>query len=127
MPDTVDDTWMCFHYLMWVAMKNAADMRAGESVAVVGTGGVGANCLQISRAFGGDKIIAIDIADDKLKAMRALGATHTINASTENVVDRIREITGIIINSLFILLYHTNTIKICIIIIHLPFTEHRFC
>jgi succinate semialdehyde reductase (NADPH) len=67
---------------------------AGESIAVVGTGGVGANCLQISRAFGGDKIIAIDIADDKLKAMKSLGATHTINALKENVVDRIKEITG---------------------------------
>jgi len=84
----------CAIFTAYGAMKNAADMRAGENVAVIGTGGVGANCLQISRAFGGDKIIAIDIADDKLKAMKALGATHVINASKENVIDRIKEITN---------------------------------
>jgi Zn-dependent alcohol dehydrogenase len=84
----------CAIFTAYGAMKNAADMRAGETVAIVGTGGVGANCLQIARAFGGDKIIAIDISDDKLKAMKPLGATHLINASKENVVDRIKEITG---------------------------------
>jgi len=69
-------------------------MRPGESVAVIGTGGVGANCLQISRAFGADKIIAIDINDEKLAMMGKLGATHTINALKENVTERIRAITG---------------------------------
>jgi len=84
----------CAIFTAYGAMKNAADMRAGETVAVVGTGGVGANCLQIARAFGAEQIIAIDISDDKLKAMKPLGATHTINAKKENVIDRLKEITG---------------------------------
>jgi len=38
------------------AVKNTAELRAGESVAVLGTGGVGANCIQVARAFGADKV-----------------------------------------------------------------------
>src|SRR5439155_18338720 len=69
-------------------------LRGGESVALVATGGVGSNVLQIARAFGAAPNIAIDIRNDKLAAARELGATHTINGRTEAVVDRVRAITG---------------------------------
>ena len=62
------------------AVKHAADVRVGESVAVIGCGGVGASVIQISKAFGAAQIIAVDVADDKLRQMKQLGATHTINA-----------------------------------------------
>ncbi len=85
----------CAVFTAYGAVKHAADVRPGESVAVIGTGGVGANCLQISRAFGASHVIAIDINDDKLKAMRKLGATHTINSkTTPNLADAIKSITG---------------------------------
>jgi succinate semialdehyde reductase (NADPH) len=84
----------CAMFTAYGAIRNGADLRGGESVAVVATGGVGSNVIQIARAFGAAPIIAIDIRDDKLAAARELGATHTINGRTEEVVDRVRAITG---------------------------------
>eukprot|EP00455_Lapot_gusevi_P047142 TRINITY_DN6328_c0_g2_i4.p1 TRINITY_DN6328_c0_g2~~TRINITY_DN6328_c0_g2_i4.p1 ORF type:complete len:409 (-),score=63.67 TRINITY_DN6328_c0_g2_i4:46-1242(-) len=98
LPPSVDHTDACVLgcaiFTAYGAVKNAGNVQAGESVAVIGAGGVGANCLQIARAFGATTIIAIDISDDKLSTMPALGATHIINALQENVEARIREITG---------------------------------
>lgn len=83
----------CAIFTAYGALRNAADLRAGESVAVIATGGVGSNLLQIARAFGAFPIIAVDVREDKLMASRQLGATHTVNSSQENVGERIREIT----------------------------------
>lgn len=84
----------CAVFTAYGAMRHAAEMRAGDSVAVIGVGGVGSSCLQIARAFGATEVIAVDVQDEKLSNARALGATHTVNASTEDVVERIKEITG---------------------------------
>jgi len=84
----------CAIFTAYGAVRNSGDIRPGETVAVIGAGGVGANCLQFCRAFGAEKVIAVDVSDDKLKAMPALGATHTINALKEDVKERILEITG---------------------------------
>ena len=84
----------CAMFTAYGAVRNGAELRAGESVAVVATGGVGSNVLQVARAFGASPIIAIDIRDDKLAAARVLGATHTINSRTDDVTDRVRAITG---------------------------------
>lgn len=84
----------CAVFTAYGAMRHAAEMRAGDSVAVIGVGGVGSSCLQIARAFGAAEIIAVDVQDDKLENARKLGATHTINAMKEDVVDKIKEITG---------------------------------
>ncbi|KAG0586878.1 hypothetical protein KC19_2G124300 [Ceratodon purpureus] len=84
----------CAVFTGYGAMKNAADMRAGETVAVIGTGGVGSSCVQVARAFGGRIVIGVDISDKKLEMAKQMGATHTINAAKEDVPERIREITG---------------------------------
>eukprot|EP00252_Welwitschia_mirabilis_P013909 TRINITY_DN307_c0_g1_i2.p1 TRINITY_DN307_c0_g1~~TRINITY_DN307_c0_g1_i2.p1 ORF type:complete len:470 (+),score=83.63 TRINITY_DN307_c0_g1_i2:149-1411(+) len=84
----------CAVFTAYGAMRNAADMRAGDSVAVVGIGGVGSSCLQVARAFGGSKIIAVDVKDEKLENAINLGATHTVNALKVNAVEAIKEITG---------------------------------
>ena len=70
----------CSVFTAYGAVRHAADVRAGESVAVIGCGGVGASVIQVCKAFGAGQIIAIDVADDKLQQMKQLGATHTINA-----------------------------------------------
>jgi S-(hydroxymethyl)glutathione dehydrogenase/alcohol dehydrogenase len=76
------------------AVRHQADARPGESVAVVGVGGVGSNVVQVARAFGASEIVAVDVNDEKLEAARRLGATRTVNALAEDPVARVRELTG---------------------------------
>ncbi|GKV18886.1 hypothetical protein SLEP1_g29209 [Rubroshorea leprosula] len=84
----------CAVFTAYGAMAHAAEVRPGNSVAVIGIGGVGSSCLQIARAFGASDIIAVDVQNDKLQKAKTFGATHTINAKQEDAVERIREITG---------------------------------
>ncbi|KAK6944280.1 Alcohol dehydrogenase, N-terminal [Dillenia turbinata] len=84
----------CAVFTAYGAMAHAAEVHPGDSVAVIGIGGVGSSCLQIARAFGASEIIAVDVQPDKLLNATALGATHTVNAREEDVVEKIREITG---------------------------------
>jgi S-(hydroxymethyl)mycothiol dehydrogenase len=79
------------------AAINTAAVGRGDSVAVIGCGGVGAAAIAGSRLAGAAKIIAIDIDDRKLTTAAALGATDTINSqglNTEAVVDAIQSLTG---------------------------------
>jgi S-(hydroxymethyl)glutathione dehydrogenase / alcohol dehydrogenase len=66
---------------------------AGSSVLVVGCGGVGLNVVQGARLAGANPIIACDLRDNKLGYARNFGATYTINATAENVVEWVREMT----------------------------------
>ena len=76
------------------AVLNTARIRAGDTVACVGLGGVGLNGLLGAKLAGAEKIIAVDISDDKLGLARQLGATHTVNARDENHVEQIKELTN---------------------------------
>ncbi|TKY60492.1 Succinate-semialdehyde dehydrogenase (acetylating) [Spatholobus suberectus] len=84
----------CAVFTAYGAMAHAAQVRPGDSVAVIGTGGVGSSCLQIARAFGASDIIAVDVQDEKLQKAKAFGATHTINSAKEDPIEKIIEITG---------------------------------
>lgn len=75
------------------AVVNTARVEAGSAVAVFGMGGVGLSAVMGARAAGAYPIIAVDVLDDKLALARTVGASHTINASTDNPVEAIREIT----------------------------------
>ncbi|MBI3743615.1 MAG: Zn-dependent alcohol dehydrogenase [Chloroflexi bacterium] len=75
------------------AALNTARVQPGATVAVFGCGGVGLNCIQGARIAGATTIIAVDLLDNKLDLGREFGATHTVNASRENPVDRIRALT----------------------------------
>ncbi|MGC5628100.1 S-(hydroxymethyl)mycothiol dehydrogenase [Georgenia sp. Z1344] len=76
------------------AVLNTGELRRGESVAVIGCGGVGAASVAAARLAGATTIIAVDLQERKLAWARDLGATHTIDAGSEDVVARIRELTG---------------------------------
>jgi NDMA-dependent alcohol dehydrogenase len=76
------------------AVFNAARVRPGSSVAVFGTGGVGLNVVQGAAIAGAEKIIAVDVLPQKLEWASRFGATHAVNASTENPVERVRALTG---------------------------------
>lgn len=75
------------------AVIRHAAVSAGCSIVVVGCGGVGLNVVQGARLAGAKTIIAVDLLDNKLEYARTFGATHTINAKTEDVVKRVRALT----------------------------------
>jgi Zn-dependent alcohol dehydrogenase len=75
------------------AVTRCAEVEAGASVLVIGCGGVGLNVVQGAKLAGAGIIVAADLLDSKLTYAKDFGATHTINAKNENVVDRVRELT----------------------------------
>ena len=84
----------CAALTAYGAVRRGADLRFGESVAVVATGGVGSNIIQIAKAFGASQIVAIDVSDDKLASAKELGATEVINSLTSNAREEVLKITG---------------------------------
>jgi S-(hydroxymethyl)glutathione dehydrogenase/alcohol dehydrogenase len=84
----------CAIFTAYGAVRHGADMRGGERVAVIATGGVGMNIIQIARAFGASQIVAVDVRDDKLEAARRLGATDLVNAAAGDAAARVRDLTG---------------------------------
>lgn len=71
-----------------------AKVHAGQSVAVIGTGGVGLNAVQAAHHVGAYPIVAVDKNDHSLDLARSVGATHTVNASTEDPVTAVRALVG---------------------------------
>jgi NDMA-dependent alcohol dehydrogenase len=78
----------------WGAVTRCARVEAGASVVVVGCGGVGLNIVQGARLAGAGPIVACDLLDNKLEYARRFGATHLVNAAREQVVERVRPLTG---------------------------------
>ncbi len=76
------------------AAMNTGGVGRGDSVAVIGCGGVGDAAIEGSRLAGATTIIAVDIDDRKLNWAKQFGATHTVNALEEDPIERIREFTG---------------------------------
>ncbi len=76
------------------AVVNTADVDPGQSIAVVGLGGVGLSALLAARAAGAGRIIAIDVESAKLDLARELGAHETYNATDSDVIERIRAATN---------------------------------
>lgn len=76
------------------AAINSAQVRVGDTVAVIGCGGVGLNAVQGAAIAGARRVIAIDLQPAKLELAKTFGATDVINPAEENVLERIREITG---------------------------------
>ena len=77
----------------WGAVVNTAKVRAGSSVVVIGTGGVGLNTVQGAAMSGARLIIAADLSDSKLEAAIQFGATQTINPTREDVADAVSGLT----------------------------------
>lgn len=70
---------------------SAAGLSAGESMAVVGVGGVGTSIVQLGAHLGSTPIVAVDIAEDKLAVARALGATVTVDSRAREAVSVVRD------------------------------------
>ncbi|MDI2028262.1 S-(hydroxymethyl)mycothiol dehydrogenase [Saccharopolyspora sp. TS4A08] len=76
------------------AAVNTGGVSRGDTVAVIGCGGVGDAAVMGARLAGASKIIAVDRDPRKLDWARDLGATHTVNASESDSVEEIRALTG---------------------------------
>ncbi|MBK6631681.1 MAG: Zn-dependent alcohol dehydrogenase [Betaproteobacteria bacterium] len=77
------------------AVVNTAQVEAGSVTVVFGCGGVGLNAIQGCAIASAAVIVAVDTADAKLEMARQFGATHVLNAKTEeNVVKALRKLTG---------------------------------
>jgi S-(hydroxymethyl)mycothiol dehydrogenase len=76
------------------AALNTAPVSRGQSVAVIGCGGVGDAAIAGARLAGAARIIAVDIDDRKLALAETFGATHTVNSRDTDPVTAIRELTG---------------------------------
>jgi len=75
-------------------INNLAAVKIGQSVAVLGCGGVGLNVVQGAAMVSADPIIAIDIYDHKLTLAREFGATHVINSAKSDLREEVRRIVG---------------------------------
>lgn len=76
------------------AVVNTAGVRPGQSVAVVGLGGLGLASVLGALACGASPVVAVDLSEDKLALARTLGPVHTVNAADADAVEQVRALTG---------------------------------
>lgn len=83
----------CAAFTAYGAVRKSGLME-GETVAVVAVGGVGTSLIQVAKHQGASKVIAIDVADEKLEAARRLGADEVVNSTTTDPREGVREMTN---------------------------------
>ncbi len=76
------------------SVLNIAEVESGSTVAVFGCGGVGAGTILAASAVSAGTIVAVDLDTETLDTMEDIGATHTVDASSNDPVERVRELTG---------------------------------
>ncbi len=76
------------------AVFNTAKVEPGTTVAVIGCGGIGLNCIQAARIAGAGRIIAVDRITEKLELAKTFGATDVVDASDGGAVGHVQEMTG---------------------------------
>lgn len=76
------------------AVVNTAQVRAGQSVVVVGLGGVGLASVLGALASGASPVVAVDLSEEKLALARSLGPVRTVNAADPDAVEQVRALTG---------------------------------
>jgi alcohol dehydrogenase len=74
------------------AVVNTASVKAGNSVAVFGMGGVGLSAVMGARAIGAYPIVAVDLLDRKLELAKDVGASHAINAARDDAVEAVKQL-----------------------------------
>ena len=76
-----------------VAAVETAELKIGNSVAILGQGSMGLECLQVARVSGAGRIITVDVRDETCAMSLELGADYAINATREDPVAAIRALT----------------------------------
>jgi len=75
-------------------LQNNAQLKIGESVVILGAGGVGLNMVQGASLMSASDIIAVDLFDNRLALAKKLGATHTINSRDCDLESELKQILG---------------------------------
>ena len=75
------------------AVLHTAKVRSEQSVVVVGVGGIGLSAIKMASLLQAYPVIAVDLSDEKLDFAKQWGASHTINATTDNPIEAVWEIT----------------------------------
>jgi threonine dehydrogenase-like Zn-dependent dehydrogenase len=63
----------------WKGLVHYSQIRLGDDVVVIGTGGIGMYCVMVAKAAGAGRLVAVDLSDYALEKAKNLGATHTVN------------------------------------------------
>ena len=92
-PDSLAATYACSGLTAYGALKKIGELHEGDDIVIIGAGGVGMMAIQIARALGMDPIV-VDIDEDKLRAVRALGVNRVYNSSELQTAKEIRKATG---------------------------------
>jgi len=71
-----------------------ANVKLGDTVAVIGAGPIGLLHLLTVKKMGAEKVVVIDLVDERLSVAKELGADETINAGKENAVEKVQQLTG---------------------------------
>lgn len=94
------------------AVRNAARVARGDSVCVIGCGGVGLQVIAGARLAGAAPIVAVDRGAAKLELARSLGATDTVDSASEDVVAAVKQRTGGGVDHAFEVVGRPDTIRI---------------
>ena len=94
------------------AVRNAARVAAGDSVCVVGCGGVGLQVIAAARLAGADPIVAVDRLPAKLELASSRGATHAVDASVDDPIRATHRLTGGGVDHAFEVVGRPETIRL---------------
>ena len=87
-------TYACSGVTVYSAIQKLLPMDPDEPIVLVGAGGLGLNAIAVLKALGHRRICSVDVAEDKLAAAKAQGATDTVLATKEGTTRRIVEACG---------------------------------
>lgn len=76
------------------AIINTLGVRSGQSVVVIGAGGIGLCAISAATIVDAYPVIAVDVSDQKLEFARRFGATHVVNSKDADAVQEIKNLTG---------------------------------
>ncbi len=92
-PFVIGSVMACGFMSGFGAVLNRCKVKPGESIAIVGCGGVGLSAIMGARLSGAIPIIGIDTMDGKLEAAKKFGATHVLNPKKCDVISEVKKIT----------------------------------
>lgn len=104
----------CSLFTGYGAVGTVAKLQPGETAAVIAAGGVGLSIIHLARAAGAERVIAVDIDDEKLALAKELGATDVINSAEADPVDAVTELLGHGVDVAFEALGSVPTVRLAV-------------